>query len=205
MGDFIFTSGSVNLSSSTVTFGDTVAFGALSANTFITLAAPVYFNNVNFEGGASSSYSRTISGGMYVDGILNLQSSVAGGEIINGSSIIASNDVYIANQGAKGTAGLIFFGPNPQNLSALGANTPGGQIRVNKSAALTLTSNASFNTAAQDLYLQAGSIIMNAFNLTINSNSTALNGNTITKGGGVLTIGGSAIGTGALFGGTINP
>ncbi len=80
---------------------------------------------------------------------------------------------------------------------------PGTTITVNNaSSVLTLGSSIALG-ASQGINVTAGSVNMAGYALT--AKSLSLNGNTLTKNAGTLTVNGTVVGTGSLYGGTVNP
>jgi hypothetical protein len=80
---------------------------------------------------------------------------------------------------------------------------PGTVITVNNaSSVLTLSGSVNLGSST-GISVTSGSVNMAGFNLT--TKTLSLGSNTLTKNGGVLTVNGTVVGTGSLYGGTVNP
>lgn len=167
----------------------------------------VIYNDVSFNGNATSwTFSPANS-------IMSIAGSVyfSGGypSINSGTFLVAGNmnsSVSSSNGSNIGNALVQFTGSGNQTVTSSGAGSvfPGGNITINKSGGtFTLASNVSFNNNGQTLTLSLGSINMAGYALTLKALS--LSGNVLTKNTGVLSVNGSVVGTGSLYGGTVNP
>jgi len=166
-----------------------------------TVGTEVYNNVV-----ISVTWANNLSGTMNIGGTLT-GALINGGYKLNGGTLNALGDVVTTGIGlGNGTTQIQMTGTNSANISG-GGWIPGTTFTINKTggAVVNLASATNINAVAgQVLNVAAGNINMNGFALTVGSNIT-LNGNTITKGAGTLTVNGVVQGTGALFGGTVNP
>lgn len=143
----------------------------------------------------------TVNGaGIPVPGFVGVKISVAGNVAID-----------LANPGWGGPVDIEMLGAVSSDLSigssggTIAGTAFGGDLIINKSsgASVRLLSNLSMAQTGQDLIINAGSFDMNSYNVSILGLS--LNSTALTKNSGVLTVGGVTVGSGSLYGGTINP
>ncbi len=189
--------GTLNVAGSTLEFDSTSGTTAHSIN-----PGTVHFNNVKLNGWVDT-YDLNAST-VYVDGNLTLN-SIGGIGVYNGTFAVAKNITTTGN-GALGSVQLQFVGSTDQTLTASGAvYFPSGNVFVNTTAGakVILATAVSMSAAGQGLSIVAGSVDMAGFALT--TKALSLNANTLTKNGGTLTVNGSVVGTGSLYGGTVNP
>lgn len=84
-------------------------------------------------------------------------------------------------------------------------NAFGGNLVINKSldSIVSLQSNLNMTRTGQNLIVTSGNFDMAGYNATILG--LLLNSTLLTKNAGVLTVNGTTVGTGSLYGGTIDP
>lgn len=193
-GNFTYTSGTVITTGSTVRF---VGNNGLNIN-----SGSMIFNNLTFSQGSMSA--NTITGTMYVNGNLNFNGTQYW-PANNGGSIEVKGNLSTTGYPFAGTTSLVLTGSGVQTMTGntSGRTFPGSTITVNNaSSVLTLGSNNVLG-ASQGITVTAGSVNMAGYALT--TKSLSLNGNTLTKNSGTLTVNGTVVGTGSLYGGTVNP
>ncbi len=125
---------------------------------------------------------------------------------LNNGTIHVGGTLNVGLYGRNGNASLEFIGSSQQSVdasAATAANFPTGTVTINNASGVKLLSNTSWNATGQTLTCSTGCLDMNAKSLTVKGLS--LNSKVLTKNSGVLTVNGTVIGTGALFGGTIDP
>ncbi len=172
-GNFLYTSGAVDFTFTTVSFGDPAY--PINQNTTIA-TGNIQFYNVNFSGSSNPNiYSRLIVGYLDVYNTLNFQSPTLGDKI-NGGKIRAYGDVNFLNAGALGTTGIEFAGSFAQTLSQTGTQFLGGLIEVNKTASiLTISTNLNLAAAGQDFAIISGSVSLNG-NLNVSDSLSLASG-----------------------------
>jgi hypothetical protein len=196
-GDFTMTSvGTFTTTGSVLSLGCTKALCTIVPGTAtyadVTIPAIAVCNSYDLAGGT-----------MNVGGTLTLSSSGwcgpprpvnngtfnVTGNIITSSAGIGGNALVVAagNAGGQIITGIA-TAPIPNLQIAVGANPISLSGSVNVTAATTVTTGA-----------------LNMASAALTTQSLSLNGTTLTKGGGVLTVNSVVVGTGALFGGTVNP
>lgn len=202
-GDYKWTSGTVDAGTSTVQFGNNYR----DWQTYSITPGAIAYNDVTF--GAYYLHYTLNSGTLTVNGTLTIANTGSAGDI-NSGTIDAGGNVSLSSLGSpSGTAVINMVGTSSSNLSlATGASFPTGNFTINKTggAGVTLTGTATtftLNGASQNFTLTAGTLDMNGKNLTLKNLS--LNGNIMTKNAGVLTVNSTIVGTGSLYGGTVNP
>jgi hypothetical protein len=170
----------------------------------ITTGSEVY-NDVLLTGSSSLNTYNLNSSTIKVGGTLTLASAYS--ITVNSGTLAAYGNVTTPSSVISGTAVLDFRGAtNVTNTGVNGVITVGGDVVVNLTggSTLSLLSATSWNYSTSDsLTVNSGSIDRAGYALTVKALS--LNGNTITKNGGVLKVNGTTVGTGSLYGGTINP
>lgn len=190
IGNFTYTSGTVNAGTSTVAFDSTTIS-----------SGPVNFYNVKFNNGAYS-YT-TVSGSMTVTH--DVEYAVADGRSsINGGALIVGRNITYSSSANNTNMAWVLNGSSTQTITVQG-NQPAGNITVNNtSSVVTLGANLTTTASGQSITVTAGTVNMAGFNLT--TRALSLNGNTITKGGGTLIVNGTAVSPGpAQYGGTVAP
>lgn len=191
-GNFTYTSGTV------VTTGSTVRFVAIPVTVN---SGAMSFNNLTFYQGLTSN--NTITGTVKVDGNLSFN-GLSYWPTSNGGTIEVLGNLSVAGTWGGGTTAIVAKGAGVKTVTrANSAYFPGTNITVNNAATvLTLASNWTLNTT-QGIDVTAGSVDVAGYALSMKT--LALNGNTLTKNGGTVTVNGSVIGTGSLYGGTVDP
>ncbi len=137
---------------------------------------------------------------------LTIGNTGTGGYVVtNGGKLNVKGNISIANNGGAGSTPIKISGTATQTYTvASGSTPPQGIHTVNKlTGTLVLGSNLNVSLSSNAFTLLKGSVDLAGFDLTVYSIS--LNANTLTKNAGVLTVGGSVVGTGALYGGTVDP
>ena len=143
----------------------------------------------------------TINGaGVPVPGFAGVKVSAAGNVVID-----------LTNPGWGGPINIEMVGSANSDLSVgstggtISGTTFGGDLLINKSsgASVRLLSNLSMAQTGQDLMVMAGNFDMNSYN--VSTLGLSLSSTVLTKNSGVLTVGGLTVGSGSLYGGTINP
>lgn len=193
-GSFLYTSGTVDMGTTTQTF---------TTDQFIN-SGPVNFYNLTFANGAYQYMS--INGTVHILNNLTFASTDGRSSVDSGTSGLLSvgKDMTITTNLNNGNVPIEFVGTSVQKISSVGGSSLQGNRTVNSaSSILTLDSNMSFTGGGQTFTVAAGSVDMAGYNLNVRSLS--LNSNTLTKNGGILTVNGSTAGTGSLYGGTVNP
>lgn len=160
-----------------------------------------------------SSGSLYLSDNLIVSNSLNL---TGGGSLLPGTpgvKISAGGNVSI-NFGCGCWAGPINIEMTGNVDSTLSIGSAGGTIAgaafggnliINKpmDTVVMLQSHLSMTQTGQTLVVTSGGMNMMGYNLT--TLGLSLSSTTLTKSSGVLTVNGSTIGTGSLYGGTIDP
>ncbi len=191
---FTYTSGVLVAGTSTLT----LASDTSAAETF--RPGPYSFFDVNIRGWGTT---HTITGTLYLTGSLTLSDWYGLGQM--SGNIVTSGNVFITSFGIGGSVAIEFTGNTNISVSVdPSAAVPTGAVTVNKTAGsmLSLASHATA-FASTPWSVSSGSVNMATYNLS--TQSLSLSSNVLTKNGGTLTVGGSVIGTGSLFGGTVNP
>lgn len=195
--------GSIDLDSSfTYTSGTVVTTGSLvrfaGAKQSINPGSMV-FNNVSFS--QNSGDPNNLTGTMHVGGDLTFN-GIGYWPTLDGGTIEVSKNISVSGVWSGGSTNIVLKGTTAQTLTQTGTpNLPGSNLTVS-SAASTLTLGSAVTFTAVGVTVTAGAVNMAGKAFTIPTLS--LNGKTLTKGGGVLKVGGTTVGTGALYGGTIN-
>jgi fibronectin-binding autotransporter adhesin len=193
-GTYLYTSGAVDASTSTMRFyGSTVSI----------TPGPANYNDVIIQGSTSSN-TITLTGTLNVLGTLSLIHNTASGGSLNSGTIVASGNVSISGSGnLVGTASLTFAGSSNTTLSSTGAlKVPGATITIAKTAGASVTmQNAMLmNNTNQDLTITSGTLDMAGYALTVARNIS--NSGTLRRGTnpscGAITQGGSYTGTAAV-------
>lgn len=169
----------------------------------VTAGSSNNYYNVTFTGFKAGV---NLNGTMNILGTLNLSdTSSSSTGAIYGGTLNAYSDVSASSYGKHGTVGINMVGVSAGNLSqsTASANIP-VNFTINKTVPVTLISNVSMTQTGQSLNILSGGLNMSGFGLTID-NTLSLNGTTLKKSGGVLTVGGATVGTGALYGGLVDP
>lgn len=186
---FKYTSGTV------ITTDSTVRFTGTSGVTFI--PGTLRFNNLTLS--LYTSASSTMTGTAYVDGNLSLVNASYGPSIDGGTFEVKGN---LSNSNwYGGTSEIILKGTGVQTMTD-GGSFPGTTLTVDSSSSV-VTLGAAFTESTKGINVIAGSVNMAGFALT--TKTLSLNSNTLTKNGGVLKVNGVTVGSGALYGGTVNP
>lgn len=190
-GAYTYTSGTVSAGTSTLVLN--AATGTITPGT-------VAYNNVTFSG---ASGTVTVVGTMTVGGNLTLSRS-AGTRAIDGGTLDVLGNV-IATTPSTGTTNIKMSGGTAATITGGNFTICGTSFEVDKagSSVSLLTSALNYDSVGQTFTLTAGSMDMAGLAMTVKALS--LNGTTLTKSAGVLTVNSIAQGTGALFGGIVNP
>jgi hypothetical protein len=200
LGNFTYTSGTVNFTNSNIGLVFDTAGSSLNSGS-------LHFPSLEFRGHNGGNFA--ITGTTYVDGNLSFTtggcSSCPGG-IGGGNIALLGNLIYNSNLGPIG-ATIDFNGSTQQTITdtASGGHAY-ARFNINNTAGVKLLSTTDviwyFN-------IVTGFFDMNGVNMSVfkpgPSGVMTLNGNTLTKNGGVLTFNGATVGTGSLYGGTVNP
>ncbi len=187
---FVYTSGAVNFSTSTVTI-----LGYYSLSYPLNVSA-LTFNNLTFGSEpVADNVTYSITGDLNVAGNLKFESNSAV-STVNGGAIKVGGNVSALGTGAafNGNVAVHLVGSNAAQIGQTSGMTfAKGDIIVNKSggAVVTQTSNIALGTAGQNLTVQAGTLNMAGYNLnvagTLTNNSVLQRGSnpscgTITAG-----------------------
>lgn len=192
--NFVYTSGVVQVTASTVTFHREYTAS------YVLTPGPVQFNNVNIR---SSNSTTTLAGSLIALGNFTVISGV-GSATINGGQIQVGGN--FSSPGLGGTVQFLFNGTSDVSITSTGVTKPSGKWTVNKSSGtISLASAVSLSAVGQSLDLLQGSINMAGYNLTINNSLSLSAGTSITKNGGVLTVSGISVADGPYGSGTVNP
>jgi hypothetical protein len=192
-GNFTYTSGTV------VTTGSTVRFvGYAQAINSGSMA----FNNLTFYQGTTSA--NTITGTVYVNGNLSFNGTNYW-PAVNGGTIQVNGNLSVSGTWSGGTTSLVLAGSGVQTMTGSTSSHPfpGSTITVNNASSVLTLGSANVLGSTQGITVTAGSVDMAGYAFTMKSLS--LNSNTLTKNGGTLTVNGTVVGTGSLYGGTVNP
>jgi hypothetical protein len=190
VGNYKFTSGTLNAGTSTFViagpWGSTFTVGNEN------------YNNVTISLGGSV----TLSGTMNVTGTLTgNQSSCC--QPMNGGVLAVQGNVALSGGGIStsgGTTVVKMVGSTSQTISGTG-NIPNLTI-ASTGGTVTFSGSVTVYTA---MSITSGTTAIASSSDKLNTSSLALNSNTLTKNGGTLTVNGTTVGTGSLYGGTINP
>ena len=208
-GTFNNTTGSVNVNTPAGSFivaqpsTFTPGTGMLTIAGVTTLVpGSVVYNNVTLSPG--SGPMNMYGGSMNIAGNLTLSPTISASQMNSGTLLVSGNLAGSSVYAITGSANIQLLGATNTTISNGSNGFPGTSLTVNKSsgATVTLVSPLSYNSAGQTLSVLSGSVLLNGQAATLAALS--LNGNTLTKGGGNLTVASTSIGTGSLFGGTIN-
>jgi hypothetical protein len=193
-GNFTYTSGTVVTTGSTVRF---VGNNGLTIN-----SGSIVFNNLSFNQGSTAA--NTVTGTVYVNGNLSFNGTQFWPSS-NGGSIEVKGNISMSGYGFGGTTSIVLTGSGVQTLTGSTSShpIPGSTITVNNASSVLTLGSANTLGPTQGITVTAGSVDMAGYALT--SKSLSLNGNTLTKNGGTLTVNGTVVGTGSLYGGTVNP
>lgn len=181
-GRYVYTSGTVDASTSTLNFVNWARTVALTPGTTV-------FNNVSFAGHSSTF---TMTGTLTTNGTLTFADDCCTAAAVNGGTFAANGDVTFSAYGSVGTAALT-FGGTTANILTVGASAARlkGLITVNKtgSGSVTLASNAAFTGAAQSFTVTAGLIDLAGFTLNVTNVLTVNAASTLRCSGGTYTNG----------------
>lgn len=124
----------------------------------------------------------------------------------NNGTIDVGSNVTVNTDGAENVGSMIVRmtgKPGGQTITG----TASGNIRSLPN--LTIASGANVVNMSGSVRVRTNTIVstgsINQNGASFETDSLALGGSTLTKGGGTLTVNGAVVGTGALFGGTVNP
>jgi hypothetical protein len=156
------------------------------------------YNNVYLGGGCVGA--QTLAGNMNISGNLTLNDTCSSS--INGGNLYVAGNATVDSFNG-GNSGMIFNGTSQQTLTQSAGNFPSGNITVNNASGIKLATNVNFNGGTQTTSVTTGPIDLAGFNF--NLHALNLNGNVLTKNSGALVVNAVTAGTGALFGGTVNP
>ena len=193
-GSWTNTAGTVNLNGYSVTFQKInwqpyhITPGSLAFN-----ALTFYFN-----------YAETmdLNANVTVNGELEFLDN-AYTDTINGYTLYVAGTLDFYGN-AAGTTLIDLDGTSAQTAMGSGTWPSGGVTDSNTAAAIT-QSTAMNSGGSSGLTLSGATASWNMAGYALTVNSLTLNGGTITKGGGTLTVNGTVVGTGSLYGGTVNP
>lgn len=199
-GNFNYIAGNIDAT----TANSTLILTGNSYNTyFINPGSSNNYYNITFDG---SCITYSITGTINILNALIINQGAYSGTLKNGNINVAGN-FSSTNMGAAGTTTITMIGGAAASISqgsSASAIPVGFSINKTAGTTVTLASALYLTQASQSLNVTSGNIDMAGFGLTITSN-LSLNGNTLTKNTGTLTVNGTVVGTGALYGGTINP
>ena len=178
----------------------------ISASSVNLIPGTATYNNVNINLSGSCGAYNLQTGTFNINGNLSMNSDgwcgTAGRPTNNGTLKVYGNLTLSGNGNGNGGTAIVKMAGNAsgQTITAVTAaiiptlQFDHGANSLSLSGSLVVTGASTVTT---------GNISMAGANFT--TGSLALNGTTITKSSGVLTVGGVAVGTGSLFGGTVDP
>lgn len=174
-GDFTYSSGVVDASTSTLGFfyTQTISPGTIA------------FNNINFGGGSDT---QTIVGTMTVTGTLGLQDSGNTTPFLNGGTIESYGDIVLTNNGKRGTTSIRAIGNGNRTISAMGSFIP--TIEIDTGTGTTTLSGTIHPSA--DFIVTSGNIDAGTSTLNWvysgNFKPSAANYNNVTFAGSNQTV-----------------
>lgn len=192
---FTYTSGTVDATTSSLTFANT-------GTSTITSNSSFEFNDVIVTG---NNYS--VSGTAVIKGNLTLSALNLTASLSNGT-IDAYKDVSFTGNGFLGSTSIIFKGSSSTLTRASGANLVTSALTSSKTAGqvLSLGSNLTLSSG-QNFSVTSGQVDLATRNMTLQGAGalTLSAATTVKLSAGVLTVGGSSVPAGAYSGGTIIP
>lgn len=179
-GSFKYTSGSVNVGTSTVR----MTLASLTIDT-----GALELNNLVFDNWWGIGV--TVLGNVNVNG--NFQVSGGHGQI-NGGHILVKGNVTLDSASMSGNASLSMIGSSPQVLSHLNGIFPSGLFTINNASGVTLGSSVTFSGAGHNMQISNGTLDLSTYIFSgigqLNISSTAaVNENT----GNITYVGCSAV------------
>ena len=176
---------------------------SIASDQFIN-SGPVNFYNLTF---VNSDYQyMLVNGTVHVLNDLTFAATDSRSGVNKGTSglISVGGNFNISTASNNGDVPIEFVGTSVQKISSVGGYAPTGDRTVNSaSSVLTLDSDIDLSVSGQTLTVTAGAVNLAGHSLSVDSLN--LNSNILTKNGGTLTVNGAVSGTGALYGGTVNP
>lgn len=184
----------------------TLVINEHKSGTFNLIPGTSNYYNVKFSNGQYPTYNLN-AGTFNILNNLEIYSSTGttwSAYISNGIFNLYGN-LTVTGYGAHGSADIKFINSSQaQYMSQVSGSTlPTGTFTVNNPNGLYLLSNMYINSGAQLVDVISGGIEMGGYTLEVGS--LQLNGNTVNKSSGILKVNGTTIGTGSLYGGTVNP
>ncbi len=193
MGSWTYTAGTVNLN------GYGVTFDIQNYNFYSITPGSLAFNNLTFD--YLTSQYITLNANLTVNG--NLTIAGTNTNSIDGHVLDVTGNVTFTGN-AAGTTAINLDGTSAQTVSG-SATWPSGGVTDSNTAAAITQSTAMNSGASSGLTLSAATASWDMAGYALTVVNLTLNGGTITKGGGTLTVNGTVVGTGSLYGGTVNP
>jgi hypothetical protein len=187
----MYTAGTINPGTSTVSFGGTSK----------TITGSHTLGSITFSGNGSGTI---ISSGtvLSASGTLTINVAPISSASINTGTLEALGDVVIT-ESAGGTAELRFGGGANQTYTYTAGTPLSGNVTVNKpSGKVTLNSTTNWNSGAQSLTLTSGTLDMNGNSLSIGTGGLTISsaGTLLNKGsGGTLTLAGNVSNSGNVI------